>query len=256
MSDFILIEIADGIQTLRINRPDKKNALTVDMYSAMTEALRHADNSANIRVTLFTGTDGMFTAGNDIFDFLQSPPVDEDSPVVQFLYTISTAAKPIVAAVEGVAVGVGTTMLLHCDLVYAGENARLQMPFVNLGVVPEAGSSLLLPQMMGHQRAAELLLLGDFFSTRVGHEAGFITQVCPDGEALPTAMLAAEALAAKPPSALRTAKALMKAANADLLQETILTEIGHFGRMLRSPEAVEALTAFSERRKPDFSQFV
>ena len=162
MSDFILIEIADGLQTIRINRPDKKNALTVDMYSAITEALRHADNNADIRVTLITGTDDMFTAGNDIFDFLQSPPVDEDSPVVQFLYTISTAAKPIVAAVEVVAVGVGTTMLFHCDLVYAGENARLQMPFVNLGVVPEAGSSPLLPQMMGHQRAAELLLLGDF----------------------------------------------------------------------------------------------
>ena len=255
MSDHIDIKIADSIQTVRFNRPEKKNALTMDMYSAMTEALRDADANADIRVTLITGGETMFTAGNDILDFLQTPPMDEQSPVVQFLFTISTAEKPIVAAVNGVAVGVGTTMLLHCDLVYAGENARLQLPFVNLALVPEAGSSLLLPQMMGHQRAAELLLLGDFFSAETGREAGFITQVCPDDQVLATAQAAALQLAAAPPAALRTAKALMKQANAERLQETIRTEAGYFGRMLQSPEAIEAFQAFTERRKPDFSKF-
>ena len=255
MNDHILIDIADGIQTIRINRPQKKNALSIDMYSTLTAALRRADAEADVRVTLITGVDGMFTAGNDIFDFLQAPPVDESSPVMQFLFTISTAEKPIVAAVNGVAVGVGTTLLLHCDLVYAGESARLQLPFVNLALVPEAGSSLLLPQMMGHQRAAELLLLGDFFGPEVGYEAGFITAVCPDDEVLATAQEAASRLAAKPPGAVRTTKALMKRGNAAALHDTIRTEAKYFGRMLQSPEAVEAFQAFSERRDPDFSQF-
>jgi enoyl-CoA hydratase/carnithine racemase len=255
VSDHILIDIADGIQTICISRPRKKNALTIEMYSAMTKALRRADTDADVRVTLITGVDGMFTAGNDIFDFLERPPVDETSSVMQFLFTISTAETPIVAAVNGDAVGVGVTMLLHCDMVYAGETARLQLPFINLALVQEAGSSLLLPQMMGHQRAAELLMLGEPFSADVGHEAGFITAVCPDDEVLTTAQATARLLAAKPPAALRTVKALMKQANADVLRETILTEASHFGRMMQSPEAIEAFEAFTERRKPDFSKF-
>lgn len=255
MSDHILIDLADSIQTIRISRPQKKNALTIEMYSAMTEALRRADTDPDIRVTVITGVDGMFTAGNDIFDFLERPPVDETSSVMQFLFTISTTETPIVAAVNGDAVGVGVTMLLHCDMVYASETARLQLPFINLALVQEAGSSLLLPQVMGHQRAAELLMLGEPFSADVGHEAGFITAVCPDDQVLDRAKETARLLAAKPPGALRTVKALMKQANAEALRETIIVEAGHFGRMMQSPEAIEAFEAFTERRKPDFSKF-
>ena len=255
MSDHVLVDIADGIQTIRINRPEKKNALTIEMYSAMTKALRRADTDADIRVTIITGGDDMFTAGNDILDFLETPPVDETSSVMQFLFTISTTETPVVGAVNGVAVGVGATMLLHCDMVYAGENARLQLPFINLALVPEAGSSLLLPRMMGHQRAAELLMLGEPFSADIGHDAGFITAVCPDDEVLATALATARLLADKPPAALRTVKALMKQAGSDELRKSIITEARHFGRMMQSPEAIEAFEAFTERRKPDFSKF-
>ena len=251
----ILTDLRDGILTLRFNRPEKKNALTLAMYNALTEALGRADADDAVRVVLFSGTQGCFTSGNDLADFMSSPPTGKESPVMQFLGAISQARKPLVAAVSGAAVGVGVTMLLHCDLVYAGESARFQLPFVNLGISPEAGSTLLLPRMMGHRRAAELLLLGEAFSAEKAREVGIVNAVCPDGELLETALAKAGQLAAQPAAAVRLAKALMKRGDASTVRETIAEEGERFMERLRSPEAAEALRAFMEKRKPDFSRF-
>jgi len=174
---------------------------------------------------------------------------------MQFLIAISEARKPIVAAVNGVAVGVGVTMLLHCDLVYAGSSASFQMPFVNLGLCPEAGSTLLLPRIMGHQRASELLLLGEAFSADKACAVGIVTAVCPDQEVLATARNKALQLVAQPAAALRLAKSLLKRDYAAPLRETIAEEVAQFKERLKSPEAAEALQAFMQRRKPDFTQF-
>jgi len=255
MTDQILTTVESGVMTIRINRPQKKNALTVAMYGAMAESLQTAESDKSIRVVLLTGAEGVFSAGNDILDFMQNPPFDVNSPVATFLITIVGAQKPIVAAVNGVAIGVGTTMLLHCDLVYAGENARFHLPFVNLALVPEAGSSYLLPRMAGHQRAAEMLMLGDPFDAQTAREFGFVNAVLADDEVEAKAMAVARELAAKPPAALRLTKALLKRSTAEAVQETIYHELGQFRQLLQSPEAVEAFTAFMERRKPDFSQF-
>ena len=251
----ILVSISNRILHIQINRPEKKNALTQAMYSAMSDAIAQAEGDATVRVILISGHEGAFTAGNDIADFVQSPPAGEDSPVFRFLRTISTAKKPIVAAVNGVAVGIGTTMLLHCDLVYAGHGARFQLPFVNLGLVPEAGSSLILPQMIGHRRAAELLLLGDPFNAETAHELGIINSVVADGDVLATALHAATQLAAKPPHALRLSKQLLKQHSGAAVQAAMTEEGAHFANLLTSPEAAEALQAFLEKRKPDFSRF-
>ncbi len=255
MTDQILSSIDDGVMTIRINRPEKKNALTVAMYAAMHEALQGADADDSVRVILITGTADVFSAGNDILDFIQNPPFDEDSPVGLFLQGIVRARKPVVAAVNGVAIGIGTTMLLHCDLVYAGEGARFRLPFVNLALTPEAGSSYLLPRMVGHQRAAELLMLGETFDAATAREIGFVNEVLPDEEVETKALAIAHELAAKPPAALRLTKALLKRGSAQALEETIRYELDQFRDLLQSPEAMEAFTAFMERRKPDFSKF-
>lgn len=225
------------------------------MYSAMSAAIAQADLDPALRVVLISGHESAFTAGNDILDFVQSPPSGEGSPVFQFLRTISSAKKPLVAAVNGVAVGIGTTLLLHCDLVYAGQSARFQLPFVNLGLVPEAGSSLILPQLIGQRRAAELLLLGDPFDAATARELGFVNKIVADSEVLATAMRAAEQLAAKPPQALRLSKALMKLHSDSAVQNAISEEGAYFAKLLTSPEAAEALQAFLEKRKADFSKF-
>ncbi|MFI4941265.1 MAG: enoyl-CoA hydratase, partial [Burkholderiales bacterium] len=159
----ILTGKADGIFTIEFNRPEKKNAITVTMYQAMADALQEADGDAGVRVILFCGKPEVFTAGNDLEDFMKNPPKSSDSPVNQFIWTLSHVAKPVVAAVSGPAVGIGTTMLLHCDLVYAADNAKFSMPFSQLGLCPEFASSLLLPQLAGYQRAAEKLMLGEPF---------------------------------------------------------------------------------------------
>jgi enoyl-CoA hydratase/carnithine racemase len=245
----------DGILTLRFNRPEKKNALTLAMYTALVEALKWANEKDAVRVVLLTGGDGCFTSGNDLVDFMNSPPLGDESPVMQFLIAISQTKKPIVAAVSGAAVGVGATMLLHCDLVYAGTSALFQMPFVNLGLCPEAGSTLLLPRMMGHQRAAELLLLGEPFSAETAREVGIVSVVCPNGELLETAGRKARQLAAQPAAAVRAAKALMKQDYAFHLQQAIREEGALFLERLKSPEATEGIRAFLERRRADFSQF-
>ena len=251
----IISESRDGILRIEINRPDKKNALTAAMYQAMADAIKAAEGDSKVRVVLIHGKADLFTAGNDLQDFLDNPPRDDNRPVFQFLYGISQAQKPIVAAVAGVAVGIGTTMLLHCDLVYAAPNARLQLPFVNLGLVPEAASSLLLPALLGYQRAAELLLLGEPFTAQKGKEIGLVTEVVPEDQLYDTAMAQAKKLAGKPAASLRLTKKLMKLGHMDAVAQRIKLESDHFGERLASPEAKEAFSAFLEKRKPDFSKF-
>ena len=257
MSDTELIksERSDGILTLRINRPEKKNALNLAMYQALADGLTEADGDDTIRAILICGTDDCFTSGNDLADFLAAPPTGPESPVMQFLTAVSEARKPLVAAVNGLAVGVGVTMLLHCDLVYAGNSATFQMPFVNLGLCPEAGSTLLLPRIMGHQRAAELLLLGEVFGADKACNLGIVTEICPDDAVLATARSKAQQLAAQPAAAVRLAKNLLKRDYAAPLRETIAEEGKQFMVRLKSPEAAEALQAFMQRRKPDFLRF-
>lgn len=251
----IITENRDGVARIEINRPEKKNALTAAMYQALADAIKAAEADAGVRVMLIHGKMDLFTAGNDLQDFLDNPPRDDKRPVFQFLYGISQAQKPIVAAVAGAAVGIGTTMLLHCDLVYAAPNARLQLPFVNLGLVPEAGSSLLLPALAGYQRAAELLLLGEPFSAHKGKEIGLVTEVVPEDQLLDTAMAQAKKLAGKPAASLRLTKRLMKQGQQAAVAQQIKLESGHFGERLGSPEAKEAFSAFLQKRKPDFGQF-
>jgi enoyl-CoA hydratase/carnithine racemase len=255
MSSLILTEVADGILRIQINRPDKKNALTVAMYAELAAAFDRAASDPAVRVVLIHGHPQVFTSGNDLADFMNPAPAADDRPVLRFLRAISSAAQPIVAAVNGAAVGIGTTMLLHCDLVYAGEAARFQLPFVNLGLVPEAGSSLLLPATVGYQRAAALLLLGEPVSAVKAHQYGIVTEVVADSETVDAATQAAKKLAAKPPAAVRLAKMLMKKPLVDAVAKQILEEVEHFDRQLRSPEAAEALKAFSEKRAPDYSRF-
>lgn len=255
MSEQILVDVSGAVMTVRMNRPEKKNALTRDMYAHMAAALQRADEDAAIRVVLIRGTDDCFTSGNDIMDFMQAPPTDESSPVFQFLRAVVTARKPLVAAVTGPAVGIGTTMLLHCDLVYAGDTARLHLPFINLALVPEGGSSLLLPQMVGHVRAAELLLLGEPFDAATAASLGIVNAALPDAEVQARALAAAQALAAKPPAAVQMSKAMLKRSRQAAVEETIAYEALLFAQRLQSPEAAEAFQAFMERRKPDFSKF-
>jgi enoyl-CoA hydratase/carnithine racemase len=253
--DQIITENRDGILRIEINRPEKKNALTAAMYQAMADAIKAAEADAKVRVLLIHGKADLFTAGNDLQDFLDNPPRDDNRPVFQFLYGISQAQKPIVAAVAGAAVGIGTTMLLHCDLVYAAPNARLQLPFVNLGLVPEAASSLLLPALAGYQRAAELLLLGEPFSAQKAKDIGLVTEVVPEDRLFDTAMAQAKKLAGKPAASLRLTKRLIKQGQAEAVAQRIKLESDHFGERLNSPEAKEAFSAFLEKRQPDFGRF-
>jgi enoyl-CoA hydratase/carnithine racemase len=255
MSDPILTALEDGVLRVTINRPEKKNALTVAMYASLADALRRAEAEPEVRVLLLHGAGDAFTAGNDLSDFVQNPPTDESSAVFQFLDAISTAAKPVVAAVHGPAVGIGTTLLLHCDLVYATREARLQMPFVTLGLCPEAASSYLLPLFMGPVRAAELLLLGDPFSGEKARNWGLVNEVVSEDRLLDVAMEKARALAARPPASVRLTKAFLRRAHADAVHSTLRDEAEAFLERLQSPEAAEAFTAFFEKRAPDFSTF-
>jgi enoyl-CoA hydratase/carnithine racemase len=241
----------DGILTITFNRPDKKNALTRAMYDAITDALQAAEADSAVRVVVFTGNGGAFTAGNDLQDFLQHPPVGENSPVFRFLRALIGASKPLVAAVTGAAVGVGTTMLLHCDLVYLGASAKLSLPFVNLALVPEAASSLLLPAMIGHHRAAELLLLGEPFDAETARAHGIGNAVFPDAQVLAEAMKVAAKLAAKPPTALRLTRQLMRQSRGDVAGQ-MAAEGVHFVAQLQSAEAREAMTAVLQKRPPKF----
>jgi len=255
VSQHILVETKDRVTRIELNRPEKKNALTLEMYAAMAKALAEADADARVRAVLIHGQPACFCSGNDVKDFLELERAPGASPASGFLRAISTARKPLVAAVGGPAVGVGTTMLLHCDLVYAATNARLQLPFVPLGLLPEAASSLLLPAMAGYRRAAEMLLLGAPFGAEKALAAGIVTEIVPEAELLERARQAALALAALPPESVRMTKELMKRGLAREVQERMTEELQLFGERLRSPEAKEALRAFLEKRKPDFSRF-
>ncbi|HEV8494423.1 MAG TPA: enoyl-CoA hydratase [Candidatus Angelobacter sp.] len=254
MAEHIVVSIQDRILSIRLDRPEKKNALTRGMYLGMIEALEQAENDSAVRVVLITGTQDCFTAGNDLMDFANAKP-GETSPAIVYLQTLAAAQKPVVAAVAGVAVGIGTTMLLHCDLVYASPDSRFQLPFVNLGLCPEAGSSVMLPELMGHRRAAELLLFGEPFSSGKALELGIINAVYPGGQLLEAATDKARQLAEKPPSALRTTKALLKRSASGAVAEAMARETEKFATLLQGPEAREAMMAFMQRRKPDFSKF-
>jgi enoyl-CoA hydratase/carnithine racemase len=255
MNEQIGYQAADGVAQIRIERPEKKNALTAAMYTGLVDAFVRAESDKSVRVLLLRGSETCFTAGNDLQDFMNAPPRDDSSPTIRFLKQLPATHKPLVAAVAGPAVGIGTTMLLHCDLVYADPNARFQLPFVNLGLCPEAASSFLLPQIVGYPRAAELLLFGDPFSATQALEMGLISAITPAGEVIATAETKAKQLAERPAASLLLTKALLKRAHARQIEETMAEELGHFGQRLASPEAAEAFRAFYERRKPDFSTF-
>ena len=253
MSD-ILTHTDAGVMTITFNRLDKKNSITSTMYAAMADAVAQAADDANVRVVLFQGHESIFSAGNDIGDFLNQPPTTQESPVFRFLRGIATFEKPLLAAVAGPAVGIGTTMLFHCDLVYAGDNAAFSMPFVNLGLCPEAASSLLAPRMFGYHRAAEALLMGEPFFAEAAQEVGLVNRVVPPTEVNGYAQAQARKLAAKPLTSLIATKRLMKGGDQQAVLQKMDEEGQDFGRMLREPAAKEAFGAFMEKRKPDFSK--
>jgi enoyl-CoA hydratase/carnithine racemase len=251
----VVVEMKDRIVRLELSRPEKRNALTAEMYLALADGLARADADPEVRAVLLHGRPDCFSSGNDMKDFLVRDPTEADPPPFRFLRQIAGTRKPIVAAVGGPAVGIGTTMLLHCDLVYAAPGARFQLPFTSLGLVPEAASSLLLPATAGYLRAAELLLLGQPFDADQALAAGIVTAVVPEAALLGHAAGAAARLAALPPSSVRLTKELLKKASAQAVAERMQEERRHFAERLASPEAREALTAFLEKRAPDFSRF-
>jgi enoyl-CoA hydratase/carnithine racemase len=254
MTTDIRTHVEAGVMTITLNRLERKNSITSAMYGAMADSLAAAQEDAAVRVVVLQGHETVFSAGNDIGDFLNKPPSGEGSPVFRFLSGIATFPKPLLAAVCGPAVGVGTTMLLHCDLVYAGDNAAFSMPFVNLGLCPEAASSFLLPRMLGYHRAAEALLLGEPFMAEAALEVGLVNRVLPPTEANNYAQAQARKLAAKPISALVETKRLMKKGQQEEVAQQMADEGASFRRMLGEPAAKEAFTAFMEKRKPDFSK--
>jgi enoyl-CoA hydratase/carnithine racemase len=247
-------ETSGRVARIRFDRIDKKNALTAEMYAMLGGALAAAEADPAVRAVLLHGTAECFTAGNDVGDFLKRP--SGGVPPAKALFDVlPTMAKPVVAAVGGPAIGIGSTMLLHCDLVYAAPNARFQLPFVPLGIVPEFGSTFLLPLIAGYQRAAELLLLGQPFTAQKAYEAGIVTEVIPQEKLIEHSFQIAASLASLPPESIRLTKRLMKARHGTTLAATIEEEMRIFGERLHSPEAKEALSAFLEKRKPDFSRF-
>jgi enoyl-CoA hydratase/carnithine racemase len=247
----------NGVATIEIARPEKKNAITLAMYGELAEAFRRATEDRAARAVLLTGQPGIFTSGNDVEDFLNAPPRtgDADPPSHAFMRALMDCDKPVVAGVTGAAIGIGTTMLLHCDLVYVSDDARLAMPFVALGLVPEFASSVLAARTMGQRRAAEKILLGDPFSGADAVEMGIANAVLPSAEVVPHARRVAERFNLLPPGAVRETKKLLRRADRATLDEAIRLETGVFAERLQSPEAKEAFGAFLGKRKPDFSRF-
>jgi enoyl-CoA hydratase/carnithine racemase len=250
MTETVLSEdVAEGVRQITMNRPDRRNALDRATYQGLIDALAAADADAGVRAIVLTGAGGCFTSGNDIKDFAAAAATGVGARIaIDFLGAISTTKKPIVAAVEGFAVGIGTTMLLHCDLAFAGKGASFRLPFVALGLCPEGGSSYLLPLIAGSKRAAELLMLGEVFSPEVAQEAGLLNAVTEAGEALALAIEKAKALAALPPQSVALTKLLLKRGSAAATAETIATEARHFGERLMSAEAQAAFAAFLMKR--------
>jgi enoyl-CoA hydratase/carnithine racemase len=249
----IITELSGGVLRVELNRPERKNAMTGAMYTRFAEILDQAGKDENIRVVLWHGAGDSFSAGNDIEDFLKNPPAEGDSPQARLNEAFVAFSKPVVAAVRGAAVGGGTTLLTHCDFVYAGESARFQVPFVNLGLVPEFGSSFSIPALAGYVRAAELFLLGEPFCAEHAAEIGLVTRVVPDADLLATATATADKLAAKPAGALGATKRLLKHARTGEVKESFELEMREFTQRVRGPEAKEAFTAFLEKRQPNFT---
>lgn len=251
----VLKDVSESVMTLTLNRADKKNAMTQAMYGFIADALLEAAAAPSVHAVVLQGDPVIFCSGNDIADFLARAPSAEsaNSEVSRFLRGIAAFPKPLVASVCGPAVGVGTTLLLHCDLVYAGDNAAFSMPFVNLGLCAEAASSLLVPQLMGYHRAAEALLLGEPILAETALEIGLVNRVVPPSEANALARRQALKLAAKPLPALMETKRLMKKGQLAQVLAQMAEEGASFGRLLQSPHAKEAFAAFLEKRKPDFS---
>ena len=255
MTTDILVAQSDRVLRIQLNRPDKKNALTGAMYDAMREAIVASNDDAQVRVIFIHGQPDCFTAGNDLADFQDLERIRRERPAMKFLEVISTAIKPIVVAVNGPAIGIGTTLLLHCDLAYAGQSTKFQMPFAALGLCPEGSSSFALARMAGHVRAAELLLLGERFGPEHAKAIGLINAVLPDAELFPHAEAKVAQLAAQPAAAIRATKALMRKWTAAQTAQVLEAESELFGERLASKEFAEAARAFFEKRKPDFSQF-
>jgi enoyl-CoA hydratase/carnithine racemase len=252
--------VLNGVASIEIARPEKKNAITIAMYQQMADAVLDAQLESSVRAVLICGQPGIFTSGNDLEDFLKRPPGAggsdaAESPVFQFMKALLGCDKPVVAAVTGAAIGIGTTMLLHCDLVYVSDEARLAMPFTSLGLVPEFASSRMLPQLIGRVRASEKLLLGDPIGPQEAVDLGIANAVLRAGEVLNHARRVAERFNALPPAAVRETKALMRRASEQAILDTIPVEGATFARQLQSPEAKEAFSAFLQKRKPDFSKF-
>lgn len=255
MVSLIQKQLDGAILRITINRPEKKNALTAPMYADLADAFEQTNTDSAVRVVLLHGEGDSFTAGNDLEDFLKRPWTGNDMPpAVRFMYAVAQASKPVIAAVHGSAVGIGATILLHCDLVYAADGARLMMPFVNLGIVPEAGSTLLLPALVGRQRAAELLMLAAPLTAQRAYELGLVNAVVEPNTLLAAAMEAARQLVTKPAGALHATKKLLRQPYAKELDKVMRQEVETLRQRLVSPDTKEALTAFLEKRKPDFSK--
>jgi len=255
MSDTILKKLEDGILYVSINRLDKRNALTTAMYLELIEIISDYEKNDDARVLLLSGTQMCFTAGNDMADFLENPPVDDNSPSPSFLRALSLAKKPLMAAVNGPVVGIGATMLMHFDLVYAGASATFNMPFCNLGICPEGGTTLLLPQMIGHKKACELIMFGESFDAQTAKECGFINDHFSDDEYLDKIIAKAKRLAAQPASSIRLSKHMLKRHHAQDMSDILYYEGQEIRKSLKTPESKEAINAFMEKRRPDFLQF-
>lgn len=253
MSD-ILTERSGSILRVTLNRPAKKNAMTSAMYNALADILNEAAKDDEVRVVVWDAAGDSFSAGNDVEDFLKNPPGPGESPQANLGNALLNFDKPLIAAVKGAAVGGGTTLLTHCDFVYAGESTKFQLPFVNLGLVPEFGSSWSLPTRSGYLRAAELFMLGQPFGPELAAELGLVTRVVPDSELLATATETAEKLAAKPIGALRASKRLLRRSSREQVEQAMKAEVEEFASRVRSAEVKEVLTAFIEKRPPDFTK--
>ncbi|HTN49837.1 MAG TPA: enoyl-CoA hydratase [Burkholderiaceae bacterium] len=251
----IAVSTANGVARIGIARPEKKNAITVAMYQAMADAIGAAHDDGSVRAILIHGEPDVFTAGNDLEDFMKNPPAGMDAPVFQFMQALGLSEKPVVAAVNGAAVGIGTTMLMHCDLVYCADNAMFSMPFVSLGLCSEFASSLTIPLAAGYHKAAEKLLLAEPISAEEALDMKIVNRILPPAEVLEHAVRQAERFNALPPTSIRETKRLMKSSWRAMTEKLIVEEAKTFEKLLRGAEAKEAFTAFFERRKADFSRF-
>lgn len=255
-STHVVVETRDRVRILRIDRPDKKNALADRIYRALAAEIRKADGEDAVRVLVLTGTGDSFTAGNDMVDFLSQKGTFETTGACDFMKALMDFRKPAIAAVNGLAIGIGTTLLLHCDYAYAAESASFRMPFVSIGIAPEYASTFLLPVSLGHRRAVELLYTGEKFDARTARDSGLVNEVVPDAQLMERVMAQAAKLVAQPPATLRTCKKLLREALRAPAMEAFDREVVELNRMIRNnPEAMEAMTAFMQKRKPDFSKF-